>query len=213
MSEPNAPEVERAAAPTSTEPAAPAGTRIVRRRRSARSVYAVALGVLALLIGAAWLGRAGFRPVVPGAVAPEFAVTTLAGERIGLEQYRGKVILLNVWATWCAPCREEMPSMERLYRELAGKNFEILAVSVDDRLRGGVPEDALRAFAQEFDLTFPILHSPPDDPANIQRAYQTTGVPESFLIGPDGVIYRRISGATTWDSSQYREQILRLLGE
>lgn len=103
--------------------------------------------------------------------------------------------------------------MERLYRELQGRGFEILAVSVDDRLSGGVPEDALRAFAQEFDLTFPILHSAPDDPKGIQRIYQTTGVPESFLIGADGVIYRRISGATTWDSSQYRDQIIRLLEE
>jgi hypothetical protein len=86
-------------------------------------------------------------------------------------------------------------------------------VSVDDRLRGGVPADALRSFAHEFHLTFPILHSAPDDPKNIQRTYQTTGVPESFLIGTDGVIYRRISGATTWDSPQYRDQIIRLLGE
>ena len=90
--------------------------------------------------------------------------------------------------------------MERLYRELVGRDFEILAVSVDDRLSGGVPADALRAFADEFELTFPLLHSAPDDPENIQRSYQTTGVPESFLIGRDGVIYRRISGATTWDS-------------
>ena len=188
-------------------------TTVKRRRRSARSTYGIALLVLGALIGAAWLGRARFRPVVPGEIAPPFAVTALDGTPVGLEQYRGKVILLNVWATWCAPCREEMPSMERLYRELSGRNFEILAVSVDFRVEGGVPAAALRAFADEFDLTFPILYSAPDDPENIQRVYQTTGVPESFLIGPDGVIYRRISGATTWDSPQYRDQIIRLLGE
>jgi cytochrome c biogenesis protein CcmG/thiol:disulfide interchange protein DsbE len=188
-------------------------TVVRRRRRSARSTYAIALLVLGALIGAAWLGRARFRPVVPGEAAPPFAVTALDGTPVGLDRYRGQVVLLNVWATWCAPCREEMPSMERLYRELADEDFEILAVSVDDRLSGGVPADALRAFAEEFALTFPILHSAPDDPDNIQRIYQTTGVPESFLIGPDGVIYRRISGATTWDSPQYRDQILRLLEE
>jgi peroxiredoxin len=184
-----------------------------RRARRARSTYGLALLGLAVLVGAAWLGRARFRPVVPGEIAPPFAVTTLDGEQVGLEQYRGKVVLLNVWATWCAPCREEMPSMQRLYEQLHGRSFEILAVSVDDRLRGGVPVEALRAFADEFDLSFPILHSAPDDPRNVQRIYQTTGVPESFLIGPDGVIYRRISGATTWDSPQYRDQIIRLLGE
>ena len=211
MTDPTPPEVR----PT---PAAASGAegvrmRTVRRKRSARRTYTVAAVALAALIGAAWLGRARFRPVVPGEIAPEFTVTDLAGVRVGLEQYRGKVVLLNVWATWCAPCREEMPSMERLYRELGGRNFEILAVSVDDRVGDGVPAEALRAFASEFHLTVPILHSPPDDPANIQRVYQTTGVPESFLIGTDGVIYRRISGATTWDSSQYRDQIIRLLGE
>ena len=68
-------------------------------------------------------------------------------------------------------------------------------------------------FAADLGLTFPILHSPPESADDIQRLYQTTGVPESFLIGRDGVIYRRISGATSWDSPQYREQILRLLGE
>jgi thiol-disulfide isomerase/thioredoxin len=208
MTQPNPPDAQVARAP---EQGAAFGRR--RRARRARSTYGFALLALATLVGAAWLGRARFRPVVPGEIAPAFAVTGLDGRQVGLEQYRGKVVLLNVWATWCAPCREEMPSMQRLYEQLRGKSFEILAVSVDDRLRDGVPVEALRAFADEFQLSFPILHSPPDDPKNIQRTYQTTGVPESFLIGPDGVIYRRISGATTWDSPQYRDQIIRLLGE
>lgn len=103
--------------------------------------------------------------------------------------------------------------MERLYREMAGRDFEILAVSVDDAVGGEVPKPALEAFAGELGLTFPLLHSPPDDDGNIQKLYQTTGVPESFLIGKDGVIYRRISGSTSWDSPEYREQILRLLEE
>jgi thiol-disulfide isomerase/thioredoxin len=192
--------------------AAPTAGRVRLRRRSSRP-YALALVGLAVLLAAAWLGRARFRPVVPGAPAPAFAVTSLDGASVALDAYRGKVVLLNVWATWCAPCREEMPSMERLYNDLAGRDFEILAVSVDNRVSGEVPADALRAFATEFALTFPILHSAPEDPDNIQRIYQTTGVPESFLIGTDGVIYRRISGPATWDSPQYRDQILRLLGE
>ncbi len=196
--------------------AAGSGPAVRRRRpraRSSRSAYGVALLVLGMLVAAAWLGRDRFPPVVAGESAPEFAITTLDGTEVGLQRYRGQVLLLNVWATWCAPCREEMPSMERLYRDLSGKGLEILAVSVDDRVGGEVPAEALRAFAAEFDLTFPILHSAPDDPGNIQRIYQTTGVPESFLIGSDGVIYRRIAGPTTWDSSQYRDQILRMLGE
>ena len=207
MTEPIQPEVK----PPVPVPAAPGSLRRVRRRSS--SVYGFTLLGVALLLGVAWLGRGRFLPVVPGAVAPAFAVTSLDGVPVGLEQYRGKVVLLNVWATWCAPCREEMPSMERLYQELSGRNFEILAVSVDAEVGGAVPADALRAFAAEFGLSFPILHSDPDDAEGVQRVYQTTGVPESFLIGTDGVIYRRISGPTAWDSSQYRDQIIRLLGE
>jgi len=103
--------------------------------------------------------------------------------------------------------------MQRLYQDMAGKDFEILAVSVDNPVDGAVPRQSLEKFAADLGLTFPILHSPPGSPDDIQRLYQTTGVPESFLIGKDGVIYRRISGPTTWDSPQYREQILRLLGE
>jgi thiol-disulfide isomerase/thioredoxin len=184
-----------------------------RRRRPSRLPYALGVLGLAALVGAAWLGRARFEPVVAGASAPGFSVRSLDGQPVTLDQYRGKVVLLNVWATWCAPCREEMPSMQRLYRELAGRDFEILAVSVDDAVGGEIPRQALEAFAGELGLTFPLLHSPPDDDESIQRLYQTTGVPESFLIGKDGVIYRRISGSTSWDSPQYREQILRLLGE
>jgi peroxiredoxin len=175
--------------------------------------YALGLVGIALVVGVAWLGRGRFEPVVAGQAAPGFSVSDLEGRPVTLDPYRGKVVLLNVWATWCAPCLEEMPSMQRLYQEMAGKNFEILAVSVDAGVDGRVPREALEKFAADLGLTFPLLHSPPEAADDIQELYQTTGVPESFLIGKDGVIYRRISGATSWDSPQYREQILRLLAE
>jgi thiol-disulfide isomerase/thioredoxin len=166
-----------------------------------------------LLVGAAWLTRDHFEPVVAGHQAPEFLVTTLDGQSVGLDRYQGKVVLLNVWATWCAPCLEEMPSMERLYQQLTGTDFEILAVSVDLPVDGGVPVRTLESFARELDLSFPILYSPPGGPRSIQEIFQTAGVPESFLIGKDGVIYRRLAGPTVWDAPQYREQIIRLLGD
>ena len=199
--------------PDASPPTPAAPPRAGRARRSSRLPYALALLALALVVGAAWLSRGRFDPVIAGAPAPVFRVAALDGRPVTLDDYGDKVILLNVWATWCAPCREEMPSMQRLYEEMAGRDFEILAVSVDEAVGGAVPKEALEAFAADFGLTFPILHSPPDSPDDIQRMYQTTGVPESFLIGRDGVIYRRLSGATSWDSPQYREQILRLLGE
>lgn len=183
------------------------------RRRGSRLPYTLALLGLAILVGAAWLGRGRFEPAIAGKRAPAFRVTDLSGRPVTLDHFQGKVVLLNVWATWCAPCREEMPSMQRLYQEMQGKDFEMVAVSVDDAVDGAVPKDALDKFAAELGLSFPMYHSTPDSPDDIQKAYQTTGVPESFLIGKDGIIYRRLSSATPWDSPQYREQILRLIAE
>ena len=195
---------------SSPTPAAPPAA---RARRASRLPYLLALVGIALVVGVAWLSRGSFEPVIAGAPAPGFEVASLDGKPVTLDAYRGKVVLLNVWATWCAPCLEEMPSMQRLYQDMAGKGFEIVAISVDNAENGGVPRASLEKFAKDLGLTFPILHSPPEAADDIQELYQTTGVPESFLIGKDGVVYRRISGATSWDSPQYREQILRLLAE
>lgn len=102
--------------------------------------------------------------------------------------------------------------MQRLYEKLEGEDFEILAVSIDAPAGQtdafGRPGGDLEAFARELDLTFTILHNPD---GSIQRVYQTTGVPESFLIGRDGIIYRKVAGATQWDSPGNEEQIRRLL--
>jgi peroxiredoxin len=152
--------------------------------------------------------------VGPGAPAPSFTATTLDGDAVTLGDYNDRVILLNVWATWCPPCREEMPSMERLYRRFQerGTPFEVLAVSIDaspgekDSV-GNVGGD-LKAFAEEFGLTFTILHDPA---GRIQQIYQTTGVPESFLIGRDGVIHRRVAGAVDWDTPEWDATIARLV--
>lgn len=187
------------------------------RRGSSRTPYAVATLLLGLMVVAAWVARDRFRPVIAGEPAPSFVVQDLRGEPVSLADYTGKVVLLNIWATWCAPCREEMPSMERLYRDVGDGDFEILAVSVDAALgerdaagRSGASKEKLETFAADYDLTFPILHNPSGD---IQAIYQTTGVPESFIIGRDGVIRRRLAGATVWDHDRYRELIRSLLDE
>lgn len=104
--------------------------------------------------------------------------------------------------------------MQRLYEEMEGRDFEILAVSIDAPLGSrdafGREGGDLEAFGREYGLTFPILHDPQ---GRSEDLFRTTGVPESFIIGRDGVIYRRLAGATVWDAPQYRELILRLLGE
>lgn len=140
-----------------------------------------------------------------GGTAPAFHATDLrTGRSAALADYRGKVVLLNVWATWCQPCRVEMPSMERLHRTFAETDFRIVSVSVDKE----EGPDRVLAFANDLGLTFDILH----DPAGaIQTTYQTTGVPESFVIDRDGVIVKKVIGAAEWDSPVNEALIRRLL--
>ncbi|HUF76604.1 MAG TPA: TlpA disulfide reductase family protein [Longimicrobiales bacterium] len=183
-------------------------------KRLVRSPYFWSIVAVAAVVATAWIGRERYREssALAGTRAPDLTVATLAGEDVSLSDYRGKVVLLNIWATWCIPCREEMPSMQRLYEAIGSDDFEILAVSVDAPLgqrdaSGNLGGD-LKAFAKEYGLTFPILHDPS---GRIQRAYQTTGVPESFVIAKDGTIYRKVAGETEWDLPVNQELVRRLL--
>ena len=190
------------------------GASSLRMRSVINRPYLFAVLGVCLVVALAWTTRTLRQPVGPGSAAPSFAALTLTGDTVRLEDYAGNVILLNIWATWCPPCREEMPSMERLYRHFKEQqaSFEILAVSID-ALEGqadvqGKMGGDLAAFAEEYRLTFVILHDPS---GKIQETYQTTGIPESFLIGKDGIIGRRVAGPADWDSPGYREFINRLL--
>lgn len=184
--------------------------------RKGRGVYTAAALAALLLVLVAWLSRDLITGIGPGVEAPNFTVTDLQGQPVRLSDFRGKVVLINIWATWCLPCREEMPSMERLYRDLRqtphGDGFEILAVSIDRAAgaadAGGNVGGDVADFAEEYGLTFPILLNPSGD---IQTAYQTTGVPESFIIDRNGIIQRRLAGPAEWDDTGYFEFILRLL--
>jgi len=138
--------------------------------------------------------------------APDFRAVRLPGGRpASLADYRGQVILLNVWATWCDPCRVEMPSMERLWRTFQGTGFRVVAVSIDKD-----DSTVVNAFVKELGLTFDVLH---DQSGRIQQIYQTTGVPESFVINRDGVIVKKVIGASAWDAQVNQILIRRLLEE
>jgi cytochrome c biogenesis protein CcmG, thiol:disulfide interchange protein DsbE len=167
----------------------------------------VAAVVMALVAGIGLLTKYGpeVQPVEVGARAPDFQAIDLAsGDSVSLrDRYAGKVTLVNVWATWCIPCRAEMPAMEKLYQALAPDGFRIAAISIDE----GPPED-VRAFGQDLGLSFDLLH---DRSTKIQQIYQTTGVPESFLLNRDGVIVKRVIGAHDWSSPVNRALIERLL--
>jgi peroxiredoxin len=132
-----------------------------------------------------------------GQSVPNFTLPALDGKKINLESYKGKVVFLNFWATWCEPCKEEMPSMQKLYTHLKGKPFEMLAVSMD-----AGDNKAVTKFLgnTSVPLTFPILRDP--DQATAKGLFKTTGVPETFVIGPDGKVIKHIIGGFEWDQPQ-----------
>lgn len=162
---------------------------------------------LGLFLASTRLGAELF-PLRIGDDAPDFTAMPLAAGSApkGIDDYAGEVVLLNIWATWCGPCRIEMPSMQRLEERLGPKGLRIVAVSVDV---AGM-ETRIIEFAEELKLGFEILH---DAPGRIQERYQTTGVPETFIIGRDGRIRRRVIGADDWSSQSNVAFLERLLAE
>ncbi len=126
-----------------------------------------------------------------GEVAPVFAVQGPDNKVARLSDYRGKVILLNFWATWCPPCVWEMPSLNRLYSILKSEGFEILAVSIDE---GGW--NTINAFTKKVPLSFPVLSDPSTDVAALYGSYQ---LPETFIIGADGTVLKKYAGPREWD--------------
>jgi peroxiredoxin len=152
----------------------------------------------------------GIPAVEAGSAAPPFrAVTVAAGTpaRVKtLADYKGQVVVLNLWATWCGPCRFEMPSLEKLQHDLGPRGLKIVAVSVDNP---GM-ESAIRDFTKELGLTFEILYAPD---GKIRDDYQATGFPETFIIGRDGVIRKRVIAATDWSAEPQQALLRELLAE
>jgi peroxiredoxin len=165
--------------------------------------WLIAIAVGAAAAFAVLTGPGAPAPVGRGSQAPEFALTRLGdGEQVSLSDFHGRVILINFWATWCKTCEEEMPAMERLYRELRDEGFELLAISVDEG------KEEVDRFRTRLGLSFPILLDPDKQAA---RAYQTFRFPESLLVDRDGVVLERYIGAKEWDAGAYVERIRRLL--
>ena len=161
----------------------------------------IVLGVVTLVglvVGTgAYTMRDQLFPVEVGSRAPNFRAMTLDGTRTlrTLDDYRGKVVVLNVWATWCPPCIYEMPSFERLHRAVSDTSLRIVAISVDEFVTG----DSVLAFARGLGVTFEVLH---DSSRAIDRAYQITGYPETFVIARDGTIRKKWIGPADWSSAE-----------
>lgn len=148
---------------------------------------------------------AAAEPVKPqvGRPAPDFAVTTLGGAPLRLSDLRGKVVFVNLWATWCPPCREEIPSMVRFYEAFRNRGVEIVAVS-EDRDR-----EALEKFVRRHGVTFPVAQ---DDNKRIYGLYRATGVPETHLIDRQGIIRHSQIGPFDWTAPGVVNAVESLLG-
>ena len=125
--------------------------------------------------------------------APDFTLESLDGNTLSLQDFRGKTILLNFWATWCGPCKDELPAMQRLYEALRKDGVEIVAVSIDRDNKERVKE-----YIRKYNLTFPVLLDPDQ---KIRKKYFIMGLPTSYLIGVDGKLKGFVSGAREWDST------------
>jgi len=162
-----------------------------------RKRIAIGLVVVALVIAVVAGMKSGltmeFKPVGVGVDAPDFSVVTLDSvpRKKTLDDYKGQVLLINLWATWCGPCRVEMPSI------------------VDDP---GTDAE-IRSFVKEYGITFEVLHDTGGQEGKVSRDYQTSGYPETLIIGRDGIIRKKLLGAHNWNSPENRALIDRLLAE
>lgn len=123
-----------------------------------------------------------------GLKAPDFALETLDGKTVKLSDFQGKKVMLNFWATWCPPCKSEMPDMQKFYTE-AGNDITILAVNID-------PEYDVAGFAKEMNITFPILLDKED---KVMNMYQILTIPTTFFIDEKGLIQNKFMGAMTFE--------------
>lgn len=169
----------------------------------ARTLGVAALAAAAALVVVVGLERAP-APLAEGVVAPALDLPRLGGGApVRLAELRGRAVLVNFWATWCKPCEDEMPAMERLYAALRADGFELLAVSVD------VGDAEVTEFRDRLGISFPILRDP--DRREATR-WQSLRFPESWLVGPDGRIAARFIGPRDWDAPEYVDRIRGLAG-
>ena len=136
--------------------------------------------------------------------APDFTLEDLTGRRLGPRDFMGKVAFLNFWATWCVPCRQEMPTMEKLHRELKKQGLEVVAINFREAKK------EVRGFASELGLTFTVLL---DKEGKVSEEYGAWALPLSYFIDRQGVFVGKVSGYRKWDSREGGEFFRRLLGE
>jgi cytochrome c biogenesis protein CcmG, thiol:disulfide interchange protein DsbE len=142
------------------------------------------------------------RTVNAGDLAPEFSITTEDGRTLTRSNFGGKVLVLNFWASWCAPCREETPSMEQFHRRLKDQGVVLLGISVDKSA------DKYKAFLKRFGVTFPTSHDPA---ARVSDSYSTYRYPETYIISREGRVLEKIVGRKNWVDETFIKSIQGLL--
>lgn len=170
----------------------------MRNRRSVSAWAALCwmslLGILAAPVSAADLFAAlKVSRAASSMAAPAFTLKTVAGRDVSSKDLAGKVVLLNFWATWCGPCKDEMPALERLRRQFDPSAFIMLAVTAD------IQRDGITAFVNQQGLGFPVLL---DEDRDVSAAFTVRGLPTTVLIAKDGKLVGRASGPREWDSPQ-----------
>ena len=176
-------------------------------RTSRLAIVLAGAAILAVVFSIVWMQSAKYELLAVGKTAPDFALTDLNDKPQRLSDFRGKVVFLNFWATWCKPCREEMPSMEVLHKNFEKDGLVILAVSID---RVTTTKD-IPPFIKGMNLTFPVLI---DSWGKTDKPYKRMGVPETFIIDQQGVIREIIIGPRDWtrlDSLQVLTKLLNVV--
>jgi thiol-disulfide isomerase/thioredoxin len=143
-------------------------------------------------------------PMKEIAPTPDFTIASLDGKKMSLKDFRGKLVFLNFWASWCVPCREEMPAMEKLYQEYKDKNFVVVAVNVKDR------KQAALDFVKELKLTYPTAFDPE---GQVGLLYGAWGLPTTYLIGSKGEGLARAWGPAEWYGPAARKLIKELVDQ
>jgi cytochrome c biogenesis protein CcmG/thiol:disulfide interchange protein DsbE len=175
-------------------------TAVARTRASVvRGIVArsTVLGLASVAVAALGLMACTAAGARPGHRAPDFSVTTISGQHVSLATYRGKVLVLNFWATWCPPCIEETPSLNAMAQQLAGTSVRVLGISVDS------DPDIYRRFLAQYKITFPTALDPD---YSIPHRYSTVKIPETYIINQRGIVTRKIVSASDWtapDMLQY----------
>ena len=155
-----------------------------------RSAVLILLALLVLVIGCSGPGEAVPQGINQGSRARDFAFESLDGSKVSLSDYEGNVVLVNLWATWCSPCRAEIPDLEAAYQKYQYEGFVILGVNVEE------PRETVAPFVQEFGMSYPILL---DKSGELMKIYRAQGLPMSFIVDAEGVIQKRHMGFLTGD--------------